>query len=389
VTNSEGEFVIYLPGSDLDSYSVFGRTAKFAVIGDGLGPFGRGDTTLQVRSEADSNGAHEIRLERSRGLRVRVRVTNPRPVEDAVRVWCELRSESGPLYDDNIFMSINVPKSGEVVFRMPRSHFGKVRVGACGNGWASEVYETEKITKDIVATKLNLVAASTRFVRGIVCENWFEDGRNGDGIKAARIGATESSDLTYTDSTGHFEFSLRNGGGGDPSVRVSNISNVSRVYRLQPLSRDNEDRFLIRSTYDSGANARTWQILFPVRVTLTVRLESLPEVDERTRYPVYVNLAPNTDAPLTKLEKMELRKPFKPDQHEYEFSNVPWGSSIVVFTTQDSKGSVRSLGTYMSDGDCWASPDVTLEYSEAQSGVCFVRVTVPMKLIGDSQESEK
>ena len=378
VTNRDGEFVLYLAKSDAQECDATTRKARLCIIADGMNPAAARAERLQVTSEADSNGVHEIKLEKSRGLRVRVRVTNPRPIDEAVRVWCELRDESGPTFDDHIFMSLIVPAKGDVVFRLPRGHMGTVRVGASGSGWAADAIETDKLSKDLVSVQVTLRPARTSLCKGVVCTNWFEDGEAGETVPAARITAAGTTDMTYTDQEGRFEFYARKET-DEQLLRISTVQGFARTYSLELKQKSDEERAMVRSLFDAKTQRYEWQFLAPTQVTATVVLDTL---DESKRQMRLKPVAQSSDLLARSAEEDFLRAwaggvSVAKGKLEYSFKSVLWGARAFVLYGGESSSKFEPIATYTCDAGFWDDPDVTIAYPTAR-GRCVVTVRMPI-----------
>lgn len=378
ITNSSGEFVLYLPEDAAKESGATEREAKLCVIADGRNPTASRLEKYQFNSEADANGVHLIKLEKSRGLRVRVRVANPRPIEAAVRVWCELRDDNGATSDDHIFMSVIAPPKGDIVFRMPRGHLGQVRVGACGDGWAADAVETDKLSKDLVNVQVTLRPARTSLCKGVVCANWFEDGQAGDTMAAARVAAVGSTDATYTDVDGRFEFFARLDS-DDQSLRITTVYGFSRTYSLELRQKSDEEQALVRSQFDVQKQCYEWQFLVPSKVALNVVLDMIDD----SKHSMWLHPVPMSMGPpqLSKEDRFSelwfggvgaVR-----DKLDYSFKSVAWGVCVFILYKRESSSKFEPLGTYTCDAEFWSNAEVTLTYPVTR-GRCEVTVRMPI-----------
>lgn len=92
---------------------------------------GAESTVLKRNGEA----APQIKLELAPVYKLVVRVTPAGALESGVRAWVERRGVDCPI-DDSLYMSANVPPSGELVFHVPE-HYGELRIGVTGAEWHS------------------------------------------------------------------------------------------------------------------------------------------------------------------------------------------------------------------------------------------------------------
>lgn len=377
VTNRRGEFVLYLSVEEAKDCGATSRKVRLCVIADGMNPASKAER-LHVNSESDANGMHEIKLEKSRGLRVRVRVANPRPLEDEVRVWCELRDQAGPTFDDHIFMSVLAPARGDIVFRLPRGHWGTVRVGASGKGWAADAVETDKITKDIVAISLTLRSARTELCSGVVCGVWYENGETEGPRSAARVAATGSTDIAYTDAAGRFEFFARKE--SDPmSLRISTVDGFVRSYELAYVPKGDEGRRLMRTLFDTHKQAHEWQFLAPANVLLTVELDRLDE-DERNLLLFPVPLPGQARKPSSKEEGKEVwRDSVRVGSRvlEYKFQHANWGTRVFILFKLESATKYTPLATYICAADFWETTEFVVTLASTD-GLCQVSARMPL-----------
>ncbi len=378
ITNGNGEFVLYLSKEDAEACDATTREARLCIIADGMSPVAARTERLQITSEANSNGMHEIKLEKSRGLRVRVRVTNPRPIEESVRVWCELRDESGPTFDDHIFMSLIAPAQGDIVFRLPRGHIGQLRVGASGNGWAADAVETDKLSKDLVTVQVTLRPARSSLCQGIVCSNWYEDGAAGDGVAAARIAAINTTDVTYAGEDGRFEFYARQQS-EERLLRITTVQGFARTYNLEHRQKSDEERAMVRSSFDAKSQRYQWQLLAPLKVTTAVVLDAVVSSKRPMRLIALTQAAivftRSPDEQVSRLWSGGV--PVAIDQREYSFKSVSWGARAFVLYAGESSSKLEPIATYTCEVNFWEDPDVNIIYP-ATRGRCTVIVRMPV-----------
>ncbi|MCC6148715.1 MAG: hypothetical protein IT461_00565 [Planctomycetes bacterium] len=378
ITNGNGEFVLYLSKEDAEACDATTREARLCIIADGMSPVAARTERLQITSEANSNGMHEIKLEKSRGLRVRVRVTNPRPIEESVRVWCELRDESGPTFDDHIFMSLIAPAQGDIVFRLPRGHIGQLRVGASGNGWAADAVETDKLSKDLVTVQVTLRPARSSLCQGIVCSNWYEDGAAGDGVAAARIAAVNTTDVTYAGEDGRFEFYARQQS-EERLLRITTVQGFARTYNLEHRQKSDEERAMVRSSFDAKSQRYQWQLLAPLKVTTAVVLDAVVSSKRPMRLIALTQAAivftRSPDEQVSRLWSGGV--PVAIDQREYSFKSVSWGARAFVLYAGESSSKLEPIATYTCEVNFWEDPDVNIIYP-ATRGRCTVIVRMPV-----------
>lgn len=366
VSNRNGEFAVALPPVELEQCDVSPRRAKLCVIADGWAPAGARKQPMTVDSETDSNGLHQIKLKKTRGLRIRVRVDNRSIAQQPVRLWCELRDETGPMFDDHIFMSVAVPPRGDVVFRFPCVGVGTIRVGASGADCALDAIERENTDKDVLALRVSLMGARTVLCAGVVCGQWHQSGAAGAGIGAARVAAAGSTDITYTDSDGRFELYARKTA-DVPQLRITTVNGFDRRYDLRIVQRSEEDTALVRATVNNDGS-HDWQLLAPVELELDVEIQEAGDEAERDRLTL-VCVPPMLDGAAEKWWPLLIsaRHPrlvgFAKAAARFRFARAPWGSTVFVALRRSrSTGQLEMAGTFRCDAARWESPRVTVGY---------------------------
>ncbi|MCA8934606.1 MAG: hypothetical protein KDB68_00235 [Planctomycetes bacterium] len=205
VTPENNTFVLRLMDSQVKRYRQKGLTVcvhspAFRVAGGGE------SITLTKVSEQTP----EINLEFAPVFKLVVRVTPQGAVDDGVRVWVERRGVECPI-DDSIYMSANVPPSGELVFHVPE-HYGELRLAVTGADWHSglpQLVRFDDWSKTVSNVSLTctpepcdrITGAIGRQVKSTASENEFEF--QGGGV--ARIEDTAFGTVVYSRPDGAFD----------------------------------------------------------------------------------------------------------------------------------------------------------------------------------------
>ncbi len=280
ITNINGDFALWVGETIHDTLVAKRKPLSLTIYADGLKADAPAGGSYSQVINPDANGTYVAKLDRSRGLRVRVRLSSPAPQGSDVRVWCEqLSATMGCLYDDSIFMSAPAPAQGDVVFRLPGPMAGVVRIGAIGEGWASsEVLETAKTAGEVISTGLTLEPCSTFKVQGsITYEMRFAGSRLGSGfLGAARIAGVDSRFLTYSDNSGRFSLWFPVTHASDAgSLTISHTSGIQEVleFSTDVTAAPSWARLAENGTAPYGP----WELKFDRELPLEL---TFPEVDE-------------------------------------------------------------------------------------------------------------
>lgn len=153
----------------------------------------------------------EIALELAPVFKVVVRVTPQGAVDSGVRAWVERRGVDCSI-DDSLYMSANVPPSGELVFHVPE-HYGELRVGVNGADWHSGLPQLVKFSdwsRDSATVRLECAAEPCDHITGTVGAHFKQPGSEelpasyqAGGI--ARIEDTVYGAIVYSRRDGSFD----------------------------------------------------------------------------------------------------------------------------------------------------------------------------------------
>ncbi len=328
VTNEEGHFA--LPVSEHDHTSLVHKksAAPLAVYLDGYELHEPSSKAGKI--EPDSNAFYSVRMQRSRGLRVRVSVENPVDASCEVRVWAELRSDlRGPLFDDHIFMSVPCPAKGGVEFHFPLVAAGVLRVGAVGWGWACEaVREADPSSSNYAHVGLRLIPESTCRVEGKIDYTFtggpLLGGGRREALPATRLSVTDSRSLTYANVRGDFEFyAVLSAGGARNWLQLWHQGGIDcRVDLDEP---DEEAKKWASLVPGATPRAGPWRFHFLVQPAVNVKLP-----------PSDVDTWGRKDTRLFLTDGVAVEKPtwYKPGEFEFR-QELAQASSFVLARNQE------------------------------------------------------
>jgi hypothetical protein len=371
VSNESGRFLLLVPAAELKTLAYKGENFELAVIADGFEPSDARKDALVISARSSTKEV-KVPMGQDKGVRVRVTVANLNMTTEPVRIWAEFRaSETSALFDDAIFMSVDAPKSGSVVFRFPHIVAGTVRVGAGGNNCSCrEVLEVDTAKNGALACSLRLVPARTYYMRGSIA---------GIGVKAAgptcaaRIESLPYHDVAYTDERGMYEFSVRLAETGELTrIQVSARNVLEREFELDEKQFPEDSKGYLRVIRIPDTGEPFWVFVQPYIAQIV--LVKLPEADrdiwENRMFKIVALDGSDGD-------KEETATGSRVAGGSVEFYGLRWGTELFEIRDPDAAKDRQVLARYMVLRKAWTNP-VYLE-----NGRTIVLEAAPVQLPKD------